>query len=120
MDKKSELKRMYKENPPPAGIYKVTNKINGKIFIGKGLNVQGKMNSLEFQLKQGTLFLNKKLQDDWKQHGEVSFTFEIIDTIEPKDNPQINIMDELNELESLWLKKLSPYNEQGYNEPKKV
>lgn len=115
MDRKSELKRAYKENPPMAGIYKVTNKVNGKIFIGKGLNVQGKMNSLEFQLKHGSAFINKELQDDWKQYGEKNFTFEIIDQLEPSDDPKKNMTDELSELESLWLNKLSPYNEKGYN-----
>jgi len=118
MDRKNELKHAYKENPPLAGIYKVTNKANGKIFIGKGLNVQGRLNSLEFQLKCGSS-MNKDLQNDWKQYGIENFTFEIIDKLEPSNNLQCNPSDELNELEALWLNKLTPYGDKGYNKPPK-
>ncbi|MEI6092580.1 MAG: GIY-YIG nuclease family protein [bacterium] len=112
-DKKSELKRAYKENPPLAGIFTVTNKINGKIFIGKGLNVQGRLNSLEFQLKTGTS-LNKDLQNDWKKYGAENFIFEIVDYLE-QNNKGNNINDDLNELEAVWLSKINPYDEKGYN-----
>ena len=40
MDNKTALKKAYLQNPPPAGIYQITNKVNGKIFIGKGLNAK--------------------------------------------------------------------------------
>lgn len=116
MDRKSELKRAYKENPPAAGIYKVTNKMNGKVFIGKGLNVQGRLNSLKFQLERESS-LNKELQNDWKQYGAENFIFEIIDYLEPTNSPQNNTSNDLDELESLWLNKLKPYNEKGYNTP---
>ena len=114
MDKKNELKREYKENPPLAGIYKITNNKNGKIFVGKGLNVQGRLNRHTFELNFGS-DNNKELQDDWKKYGADSFTLEVIDQLKPSDNSQNNITEELNELEALWLSKLSPYNEKGYN-----
>ncbi len=115
-DKRSELKRSYKENPPLAGIFKITNKANGKIYIDKGLNVQGVLNRQEFQLKNGS-HKNEELLLDWKKFGPENFTFEVIDNLKPSDNPSFDINTELSDLESVWLNELSPYGEKGYNIP---
>jgi len=117
-NRKSELKRSYKENPPLAGIFKITNKANGKIYIDKGLNVQGVLNRQQFQLKNGS-HKNEQLLTDWKKFGPENFTFEIVDHLKQSDNPSININDELADLESVWLNELAPYDTKGYNTPAK-
>jgi hypothetical protein len=114
MDERSALKRRYKENPPPAGVYRITNKGNGKIFIGKGMNVQGKMNGQMLQLKWGS-HPNKALQEDWKRFGAEEFVFEVLDYLEPAKAPNIDPNADLSTLEQLWLTKLQPYGERGYN-----
>jgi len=117
-NKKAELKRSYKENPPLAGIFKITNKTNGKIYIDKGLNVRGILNRHEFQLKNGS-HKNSELQRDWEKFGAENFTLDIIDHLKPSANPSIDINDELAELESIWLNELAPYDTKGYNTPAK-
>ncbi len=64
MTNKKELKKQYKANPPKMGIFQIKNLANGKIFIGRGMNVQGKINSSKFQLEQGS-HPNSELQNDF-------------------------------------------------------
>ncbi len=115
MDRKAELKRQYKENPPPPGIYKISNKANGKIFIGKGMNVQGKLNGQKAELRMGS-HRNPELQQDWNRFGADQFAFEVIDCLEPSAaDPRQDARSDLAALERLWLVKLRPYGERGYN-----
>lgn len=114
MDRRKEIIREYKENPPPAGIFRITNTATGKILIGKGLNVKGKINSNLAQLKFGG-HRNKELQEDWNRYGPEVFSCEVLDYL--KENPlhPERQADELAELFELWLEKLKPYGEKGYN-----
>jgi group I intron endonuclease len=114
---KKELKRQYKQNPPPMGIYQIRNLVNGKILIGNSKNLTGKSNSYKFQLNSG-LHINSDLQKEYKQFGEENFVFEILDKLEPKDDPAYVYDDDLNTLEELWQEKLQPYDEKGYNKRK--
>lgn len=115
LDKK-ELKKQYKQTLPKMGIYKITNLISGKFFIGKGMNVPGKINSSKFQLNMGS-HMNKDLQKDFKQLGEDKFSFEVVDYLDPKndDEPGHDYTADLAALEDLWLEKLQPFGENGYN-----
>jgi len=114
MDEKADIKRRYKENPPPAGIYKITNKGNGKILIGKGMNVAGILNGQQAQLKWGS-HRNQALQADWNRFGSEHFEFEVVDYLQPAGDQREDLRNDLAELEQLWLTKLQPYGEKGYN-----
>jgi len=113
-DRKDILKKQYKQNPPPAGIFKITNKANGKVFIGKGMNVRGRLNGQELQLKWGSHH-NKILQEDWNRFGPDQFIFEVIDYLDVATDPQQNLAADLADLEQLWMSKLQPYGDNGYN-----
>jgi len=111
---RSELKREYKNNPPPMGIFQITNKQNGKIFIDSSRNLPGIINRYKFQLR----FLgqpNKELQADWDTYGEDAFEFEIIDDLDPDAVSDKDYARELLTLKEMWLEKLSPFGERGYN-----
>jgi len=114
MTTRSELKRRYRENPPEAGIYRITNTANGKVFIGKSLNVRGKLNGQMFELKLGS-HRNRALQKDWNEFGDGSFAFDVVDILKPDDNPQRDMSEDLAALEEAWLEKLQPYGDRGYN-----
>jgi len=117
LDKK-EIKKQYKQTLPPMGIYQIKNLINGKIFLGSSKNLHGKSNSYKFQLNSG-LHINRELQEDYSKYGEDNFTFEVLDKLEPRDDPSYNYDDDLKTLEELWLEKLQPYGEKGYHKIKK-
>lgn len=108
--RRSDLKRGYKDNPPLAGIFKITNKVSGKVYVDKGLNVNGVMNRHEFQLRNGS-HKNAQLQRDWNTLGAESFAFEVVDTLKPPDDPAVDINNELDELEKVWVGEIKPiYN----------
>jgi hypothetical protein len=114
MTERKELIRKYKQTPLPMGIFQIKNLANGKIFIGTSKNLPGKLNSCRFQLINGS-HPNRELQKDYAMYGESGFSFEILDRLEPKDDPLYSYDDDLKTLEGLWLDRLGPYGEKGYN-----
>ena len=98
----------------PAGIFQIKNTLNGKVLLGSSLNLEGPLNGHRFMLKIGS-HLNKVLQQEWNEYGEEHFLFEILEIVTVKDDPNFNLSDELTLLEMIWLEKLHPFSEQGYN-----
>ncbi|MGB2783017.1 MAG: GIY-YIG nuclease family protein [Atribacterota bacterium] len=114
---KKELKKKYIQTIQPMGVYQVKNLTNGKIFIDRGQNIQGKINSCKFQLSLGS-HMNKALQEDFNKIGLDNFAFEIIDLLEPKEDTKIDYTDDLKMLEEIWIEKCQPFDENGYNKRK--
>jgi hypothetical protein len=114
MDKK-ELKLNYKLSQRPMRIFQIRNLTNEKVFIGKSENLEGILNRHEFALKANG-HQNKQLQADWNELGEEKFAFEILEELEQREG--LDNKKELEFLEDLWLEKLQPFGEKGYNEPK--
>lgn len=113
MDKKA-LTREYKETQRPMGVYQVRNTVNGKVLIGTSVDLPAILNRLRGELRLGGL-RNRALQQDWNEHGPEAFEIEILDTLAPSDKPGYSPKDDLKALEALWLEKLMPFEERGYN-----
>jgi hypothetical protein len=111
---KQDIKRDYKERKIPAGIFQVKNNENGKVLLGSSLNLEGPLNSHKFMLKIGR-HRNEVLQKEWNEFGPDKFNFEILEIVKVKDDPNFNLGDELTLLEQIWLEKLQPFGERGYN-----
>jgi group I intron endonuclease len=111
---KKILKNEYKDIIQPMGIYQIKNNNNGKIFIGRAKNIKGTLNKHLFQLKN-RLHSNKDMQKDFNDVGETHFTFIVLDYLKPKEDINYDYTEELKILESMWLEKLNPFNEKGYN-----
>jgi hypothetical protein len=62
--------------------------------------------------------MNKDLQEDFNKIGLDNFTFEIIDLLEPKEDTKMDYTDDLKMLEEIWIDKLQPFDENGYNKRK--
>lgn len=99
------------------GIYQIKNKKNGKIYIGSAKDLQGIINRNKFQLKN-SLHTNAELQKDYNEVGEEWFSFDILDYLKPKEDMNYDYTKELEILEAMWLEKLQPYHEKGYNTQK--
>lgn len=117
MDRKKELKQMYKETTVEAGVFQIKNTKNGKIFIGSTRNIKT-LNGVKFML-QNNGHRNKELQEDWNQLGQDAFDIEVLEKLKKnEDDPYYNEKEALGELEEKWLEQLQPYGEQGYNQQK--
>jgi hypothetical protein len=83
------------------------------------INLPGIMNSLRFQLRSGG-HPNRRLQADWSAAGADAFVFEVLDELAPPDDPGRDARADLHALEELWLDKLQPYGDRGYNWPRRA
>jgi hypothetical protein len=102
---RSEIKKAYKLAGPQMGVYKITNTTTESIFLGRSGNLNAIMNRHRFELNTGTHSINE-LQEEWKKTGEKNIKFEIVDKLEPKDDPLYDYSEDLQELENLWIEKL--------------
>ena len=114
MKSQQEIKREYKERKKPAGVFQVKNTENGKVLLGSSLNLEGPLNSHKFMLTIGR-HRNEALQKEWNEYGPTHFVFEILEVVKFTDDPNFNLNDELTLLEQIWLEKLQPFGERGYN-----
>ena len=87
------------------GVYKITNKVNGKIYIGSSNNIENRWHQHKLQLRDG-IHTNQHLQHAWNLYGEDNFMFEVIEECAP----EIQF-----EREQYYLNTLSPFEERGYN-----
>lgn len=118
IDKKGAILE-YKMSHRPMGVYQIRNTVNGKVWIDSSNNVPAKINRYRAQLAAGS-HPSKPLQSDWKEFGETAFAFETLEPLEPRTDPNYEYKSDLEVLEDLWLEKLEPYGDKGYNVRKKT
>ena len=119
MDKRKALKREYMEAFRAPGICKITNTANGKVFLAGSLNVEALVRRHQSELKLGS-HRNEELLKDYKELGPEAFTFEILESIEQSKDANFDYANEVEVLLDLWLEKLQPYGDKGYNRPPKT
>jgi hypothetical protein len=113
MERKKELKQLYKEIKSEGGVYQIRNTINQKVLVVTTPNLKT-INGRRRQLEDGS-HQNRQLQEELKQFGADAFVFEVLEVLEEKDEGFFDKNDELKKLEKKWLEKLKPYEERGYN-----
>jgi len=87
------------------GVYKITNTLNGKFYIGSTNNIDRRWKEHTNDLSKNK-HVNYHLQNSWNKYGEDNFKFEIVE--ECKENIRI-------QLEQSYLDNLNPFKEIGYN-----
>ena len=117
---KKQLAKEYVQTHRQMGVYEIKNNATGKVLIGSSLDLDKIFNRYQFTLNFG-VHTNKELQQDWKQFGEGSFSFRILETVKPQEEflqsgDDLNkYKQEVEQLEQLWLDEIQPYGEKGYN-----
>ena len=113
---KKKLIRQYKETRRPMGVYRILNSENGKSFVSSSVNLPAIFNRMKMELNTGGHLKHPELQKDWRRLGADAFELEVLEELEPPDDsPGWDPHDDLQALEELWLEKLEPYDERGYN-----
>lgn len=96
-----EIKQKKKKT---SGIYKITNTITGKIYVGQSSTLDSRWWKHQWFLNNGSHH-NRHLQASWNKYGAEAFTFEIIEECAP------NLLDEK---EAYWINYYDSYYH-GYN-----
>ena len=112
---KNPAKVTYRASRRPMGIFAVRNLINGRVYVGSSTDLSAEFSRIRFQLYAGAHPV-KDLEADWKRYGTGNFEFEILEELPPQADPSYNPAADLERLEHLWLEKLQPYGDKGYNE----
>jgi group I intron endonuclease len=91
-------------------IYKITNKVNRKLIVGKTEQNPELRRRQHFSKLRRNSHYNKYLQRAWNKYGEEHFTFEVIEHLSAGTN------SDLNSLEKHWINFFDSMNpEKGYN-----
>jgi len=89
-----------------SGIYKITNLISNKLYVGCASNIRTRINGHLYDLRKG-VHSNTYLQKAWSKYGERNFVFEIIEKCD-KNN--------LHAREHYWANELNCFDRSiGYN-----
>ena len=97
------------------GVFQIKNHVNGKVFLDASPNLEGTISRDRSWLARG-FHMNADLLKDWKAFGAEAFTFDVLDVLEPTDEPR-NYRDELTILLDIWKETLQPYGDRGYMKP---
>jgi group I intron endonuclease len=94
------------------GIYRISNLKNGKVYIGKSVDVEKRMNTHRYSMNRGdSNGSNEALVKDCLKHGIESFQFEILHEISQEDYDKLGQL-EIDEI----LKHQSMNPDHGYNQ----
>ena len=99
------LTREYKQAFPPWGIYAVRCEAAGLLRLGASRNVDGMLNRIRFQLTSGGM-RDAQLTQAWAQHGAQAFSFEVLDRVKERTDPDFDYDAELQALLALWQAEL--------------
>jgi hypothetical protein len=121
MDRRKELKEQYKQRTIVMGVFQIKNTVNGRVFLGSSLNMHGMLDRHKFQLTMNS-HVCEDLQKDWKAMGESAFLFEVLETLETRDDapPDYDYGEDLAILEQIWIDKLNVFGGNGYNKSRKI
>ena len=88
-----------------SGVYKITNQINGKVYIGQSVDLHSRLtNHIKASIGIGTI-AHQLIHDAMAENGIENFTFEIIEKCEK---------EQLNKKEKLWIETYAS-DKYGYN-----
>ena len=60
-----------------SGIYKITNTVNGKCYVGSSISIRKRIAEHRWELRKNR-HQNFHLQNAWNKYGEISFLFSIL------------------------------------------
>lgn len=94
------------------GIYKITNAVNGKVYVGSSVYINNRWKHHKYKLRKNK-HGNQHLQRSWNKYGEDKFVFEVIEecdlsSLYIRENYWVSYYDSLNKDKGYNLDKVLP------------
>lgn len=90
-----------------SGIYKITNNINGKIYVGQSIDIPKRIYEHKYKaFCKDDISYNSAIHNAFRKYGLDNFTFEILEEVSIK---------ELDDKEIFYIKELNSLSPNGYN-----
>ena len=114
LDRKKELKMLYKQTKPKMGIFIIRLNTGNKCFLQATADLRGVINGAKVRLEGGS-HLNRELQKDFSEKGANSFTIEILEELAyDADESKTDYSEDLTLLQMIWEEKLAKENMEFY------
>jgi len=104
----TEVHRKYRKEKLEAGIYTITNRANGKIYVGQSSMLKRRLSRHKSNLKN-LVHENDALQEDYIKHGDI-FTYEVVEELPPHTDTKILLQKESLLIQSYVKKGAEVYN----------
>jgi hypothetical protein len=104
VDRKEAI-RKFKERKPGLGAFAVRCTATGAVWVGSSRNLDATRNGCWFSLRSGG-HPDKTLQAEWNTHGEPTFHYEILETLD-EDTHALEVRDLLKEKQRVWVERLA-------------
>lgn len=101
--------KVYKKDRGKCGIYKIVNKINQKVYVGKAKDIYQRILNHKYLLNNKDKNENRHLINAWHKYGSYNFEYFVIEELELNENL-------LKEREDFWIVELKATDRNfGYN-----
>ena len=103
-ESRREAAKQFKERKSLLGTYAIRCIASGRVWVGASKNLHATKNGSWFCLRNGN-HQDKALQKEWKDQGEPTFQYEILESLEEDVHP-LEVDDRLKEMKSRWMIRL--------------
>jgi hypothetical protein len=103
-ERRRELSRAVRDAFPPMGVYAIRDAVTGAVRVHASRNVHGSINRDQFALRLGS-HRDKALQAEWS-HEPARFTFEVLEMVKERKEPDFDYAEELRLLQQLYRTEL--------------
>lgn len=105
MDKRKELKELYKRRKVTGGVYRITCLDSSRSWLKATQNLEGQKSRFQFALANDSC-LEPGMMPEWKQYGAASFTFTVLEELEKKpDQSDADFAGDIKTLLEMWQEK---------------
>lgn len=95
---RKELLQNYKNRIVVGGVYAIVNTVTSRRMLNYTTDLQGSRNRFEFAQQMNSC-IHPRLKDDWERLGGHSFRFDVLDTLEKKEEQtDSSFLDDLKAL----------------------
>jgi hypothetical protein len=103
---RKQLIQAYHETARPMGVYRIASVRTGHGIVGTSRDLTAILNRHRAQLGLGS-HPDKALQEEWDEAGQSALAFEVLDTLEPSDDPAYDPTADLDALLTMWEERLA-------------